>query len=688
MGTAAAVWKQLTQFGPFRWGSITPGRALRVTFGVVLPLVLGWLGGRVEYGAFAALGALPAGFASFQGEARGRIGTILAACIGMSVSTFVGATVVEVSPWLLPPMVALWGYMTGLAVSLGPRFAVAVLQWSLALLIAVGLPATPSEAGFRAVLVLAGALFQAALVAVSWLLRPGLRERTALAASYRGLAAYAAEVAAGKRGPPPASALPAAELVADPNPLVSATARLNLVSLLEQAERIRASLAAVAVHAGGPGTPEFQAFMRDAAKSLELAAAALAANRGERVAALRALRQSVSRRAVPPEAPWRWAGEALLGQLRAVGRIVARLQSGSPGSDVDAPAQAAVREQGGFAAALTTLRANITLSGEAGRHALRLAAVATLAEALVQAVGLYQGRWVTLTIFIVLKPDYSSTLFRGAQRALGTIIGTALGAATVQLAYPGQAGLIAASGIFIAAAYALFDVSYLLFGVPLTAFILTLLALLGAPAAATAEARLLDTVIGSALAIAAYAIWPTWEGVTAPEKFARMFAAHRDYLRALLREVETPGEVGAVRLRALQIAARRARSDAEAATARLSDEPPRSPLTADVAEALIAAIARLALAELGLHAFSLSPRNGASRPELEAFAEAVCAAMDRLAVAVRTLAAPQAIPPLRQLQRALWQDQGEPDDALAEITDRMVDAIDSAADVLRNRLDL
>jgi len=61
--------------------------------------------------------------------------------------------------------------------------------------------------------------------------------------------------------------------------------------------------------------------------------------------------------------------------------------------------------------------------------------------------------------------------------------------------------------------------------------------------------------------------------------------------------------------------------------------------------------------------------------------------MDRLAVAARSLAAPKDMPPLRRLQRALLKEEAQPDGVLAEIADRIVDAIDSAADALRTRLD-
>ncbi|HTX53100.1 MAG TPA: hypothetical protein VMD08_06805 [Candidatus Baltobacteraceae bacterium] len=46
-----------------------------------MPFFLGWASGSIEYGAFAALGALPAGFASFQGVSRSRHAAIVVASV-------------------------------------------------------------------------------------------------------------------------------------------------------------------------------------------------------------------------------------------------------------------------------------------------------------------------------------------------------------------------------------------------------------------------------------------------------------------------------------------------------------------------------------------------------------------------------------------------------------------------------
>src|SRR5258707_10867758 len=230
----------------FRRDELALARGLRGAAAVVLPLVIGGATGHIQYGAYVALGALPAGFASFQGETRSRVAAVVLASVGMSLSTFVGAATAAAAPWLLVPIVAVWAYFTGLAVCLGATASIAIFQWPIALLISMALPADPAEAALRAGLVLAGGMLHAVFIAASWTLRPGLRERTTLAASYQALADYALRLAAGTVEPPAAAAFPANAVLDDPNPLLEPALRRTYVDLLEEAERLRSALAALA----------------------------------------------------------------------------------------------------------------------------------------------------------------------------------------------------------------------------------------------------------------------------------------------------------------------------------------------------------------------------------------------------------------------------------------------------------
>ena len=261
-GGRAFLTSELSQsgwldFGAFRWADVAGGQSVRAALGVMTPLIIGVASGKIEYGSYAALGALPAGFVSFRGVSWTRVLAVLVATAGMAVSTFAGATAAWSQPWLLVPIVFGWAYASGLLASLGPSVVTVVLQWPVALLIGSAIPLPPGPAAVRAALVLAGGLWQCLLVITSWAVNRGSAERAAVASSFRALADYAAGLAAGQLGPPPPGQLLASYVLADPNPLMRTAARQDLLDLAEEAERMRSTLSALAISRTGedPGLP-------------------------------------------------------------------------------------------------------------------------------------------------------------------------------------------------------------------------------------------------------------------------------------------------------------------------------------------------------------------------------------------------------------------------------------------------
>jgi uncharacterized membrane protein YccC len=719
-------------FGPFRWSDINIPRALRAGAGMVTPLALGLATGHLEYGIFAALGALPAGFVSFQGASRTRVTAVAFAAFGMAVATFVGGVAAYTSGWLLFPAVLIFSYLAGLMAALGQRFLVVGLQWAIQLVIASAIPLPPREAAIRALLVLAGGLWQGALVVVSWAFTRGNQERASLAAAYRALGDYAADVcrrpASSDPSPPPA--VFGSDAVDDPNPLLRAQERYRFLLMRGQAERIRTSLAAVASY--GPD----RSVLEPVADVLDGLADALEARRGHRERA-DALLERLGAIELPRDAAWRWAAAGLLGEIRGAVRILRRLDQRDTEPTPDPIPRPGVRPgprlrtwRSNVASALLTLRASAGTSTEVGRHALRLAVVASSGEIVAQASGLPHGYWIVLTILIVLRPDYASTIYRGVQRAGGTVIGAGLGLATALLLHVGPAVLVAAVGLTMTIAYAVFAVNYLLFAVFLTDFVVTLMALLGQTAEQTVGARLAGTGIGAALALIGYLAWPSWEGESAQQKLARLYETQAHYAALVLRAYVRPGPgqggPSLAELHAAGRSARRARSDAEASADRLADEPSRPPMTAPLAYALTAIARRIAHASLTLQAAieaaaAAGHPSVPARPRVLAHADggssadgaesgtgeaAVAEAVDRFADGVedaarviagslRSLRPPGDMPPLREWQTASYEQLLQPElepvlagpaEVLTGGTDEFADALDTAADILRRRL--
>ena len=602
-------------FGAFRWSDTDIPRGLRAGAGMITPLALGLATGHLEYGVYACLGALPAGFVSFQGASRTRVSAVVLAALGMAVATFTGGVAAYASGWLLFPAVLIFSYLSGLLATLGQRFQVVGLQWAVQLVIASAMPLPPGDAVVRAGLVLAGGLWQGALVVASWAVTRGNQERTSLAGVYQALARYAEQNCRRTAdGPVPPPAGFGSDAVHDPNPLLRAQERYRFLLLLEQAGRIRVSLAALASYGSDCSVLE------PVARILGGLADALEARRGHRERA-DALLESLAAIEVPPDAPWRWAAASLLGEMRGAVRILRRLdlRDTEPTADpVPHPGHRRGTRRADLRASLAALRASAGTSTETGRHALRLAVVAGIGEIVAEASGLPHGYWIVLTILIVLRPDYASTIYRGVQRAAGTVIGAGLGVATALLLHVGTAALVAAVGVTMTIAYAIFAVNYLLFAVFLTDFVVLLMALLGETAEQTAGARLVGTGIGAALALIGYLAWPSWEGESAQQKLARLFETQAHYAAVVLRACARPGgmDAHAQRLSAGPAgrAARQARSDAEASADRLADEPSRPPMTARLAYGLTGIGRRIAHASLTLQAAVEAAHAGQKAP--------------------------------------------------------------------------
>ncbi len=701
------------RLGPFRWHDLEIGKAVRATVGVITPLAIGFALGRPDYGSYAALGALPAGFVSFRGITRTRVLAVLLAAVVMTASTFVGATAAEGAPWVLVAVMLIWGYGVGLTAGLGPAAMTIGLQCAMALLIASAIPLDPRQAAVRACLVLAGGLWQGLLVVSSWAVGRGGSERTAMAQSFGGLAAYAARLAAGQPGPPPATAMPGTHALRDPNPLLRNDAREHLLDLAAEAERIRTTLTALG-SAAGTGQRAGQMLLASEAILTEIQAAL----RPWPVGRQQHLEQAAQLLRELPQAAglsWQWVAKALAGQLRAAVRITGRLneaepQPGQRGDRSTVAAQAGPPAR--LADLLLTLRASLSPDSENGRHAVRLAAAAGVAELLVRATGLAHGYWAVLTVFFVLRPDYSATLTRGLQRAAGTLVGGGLGVCTVLLDHVGKVALLGGVALALLAAYAVYTVSYLLMAVFLTDFVVVQLALLGLPPLPTALARLTGICVGTTIALLAYLLWPTWAVRTAGEKFATLFETQGRYATAVLRGYSRPADPPADRLHALQVAARRARLDAQASADRLTDEPDRPPMTGELGRELVSAGHRMALSGLTLAAMLQVRRragtatasgsgNGQAgagladvqlQRELDDLAGGLTVATGQLAATLRALPAERedgqhgfagtAGPDLRELQAAIAARPGDAPEALVTATDGLVDAVDTATDMI------
>jgi len=327
---------------------------------------------------------------------------------------------------------------------------------------------------------------------------------------------------------------------------------------------------------------------------------------------------------------------------------------------------------------LATLRANLRLSSPACRHAVRCSVCIAIALGLSHLLPLSRGYWLPMTVAIVLRADFGATWRIGLLRVLGTLGGLFL--TTAVLHFGGVGNFWVALALMAVLCFGFRELAAVHYGIAvvcLTGMVVILLSFYGVPAAASVQARTIETALGSALALLAYLVWPTWERGRERGALAQMLDAYRDYLAAVLH-----GDARA--RRETRVAARAARSSAQASLDRLRTEP-ASRINLPRAEALVAQANRLIRAAMTLEA-ARGSADMPSSPELDAFAQACDAALRECATALREARLPQGDWPLRKLQRALAEPLAKRDDALGasllDAGDRVVDAIDSMLHVL------
>lgn len=666
-----------------------PAFALRCAAGVAIPLIAALLAGNPRMGVAGAIGAVSTGFASQQGFYRTRAAAMLATALAMSVSTIVAAFASEWTPALVVLM-ALWGYGYGVLASLGPASGIVGLQSVVAFVIFGGQGLTPVGGFEQALLVLGGGLLQTLLLVVVWPLSGYSAERKALAGTYRQLAEYAGAVARGEAEAPGSQAIAQGRVaLADPQPFARRGDIAVFRALLDEAERIRATLAALAADVSVTDRtqePDVSRALEACAELLEEVAGALGQGRApgdapgawQRADPLPAAMQRARGSSRAPE-----DAAALLGQLRSAWSLVA-IPSGGPSKAIARrrPSRA-TRAFPRLADQLATLRVNVSLRSPYAQHGLRLAVTLGAATLLARTLAIPHGYWMALTAAIVLRPDFTTTFVRGFARILGTVIGAAF-ASTLALIVPANAAIdVVLAILFAGLTFALPNVNYGLFAIALTSYVVFLFSLLGTAAHTAGIQRIVATILGGGLAELAIFLYPTWEGFRVPLQLAKLLDAQRRYADAVFHAYIHPSTTDEGAIAAGQTALWSARSEAEASVDRMLAEPPQThAMPGDIALGILAASRRFGFGVLTLNAHHASVAR-VPRPALRTFVHAIDQRLRSLAGSLRTHSPPRPTPPLRAaFDEARAAHAGSDDPDAAEIfteCDLLVDSVNTLA---------
>jgi len=672
--------------------------ALRNSAAVVVPLALGVATGHAGIGLGIAAGALNTMFLDQPGPYRLRMQRMLLTAIAAGLSAFVGS-LLGASAVLLTAAALVWGITGGLLVALGPNAGRAGLTSMILLVVTAATPRDATGSLAAALLIFAGGALQMLLAIAAWPLQRYRPERHALAELCRQLAASARRAADHAQAPPVTQALLDVESLLHGAHRARGEVMETFRVLAGIVERIRRELLAIADIDSAIDDPEAKATLRRLceyaartlvalAEALERGASPLAASAAmegydSALEAFEAMHANASARRPRRKLAIALArANGLAGQLRAAIRNAdfAGSRGDLRATEAEARLPRALRQRN----ALAILRANLSLSSIACRHAIRCGVCLAIAVAAERASGLPHGYWFPMTTAIVLKPDFAGTFSFGLLRVIGTLLGLVLTTALVHYAFGSDWERIALFAVLCVGFRLLTTVHYGIGVMLLTGLVVILLSFDGIPPGDTMMARGIATALGSALALLGYLVWPSWERTRVPAALAKMIDAYRAHLDALLK--------GDALARAnARSAARSARTNAQASLDRLRGEPRRDRALLAFGESVFANANRFIRANMALEAVLDDAPELPEREHVLAFAARVDANLVAIADGLRHGTAPT-IERLRNAERALVEKlDAAPDEvrdvasAVADACDRITDSVDTLAHLLRQR---
>jgi uncharacterized membrane protein YccC len=581
------LWRTLIRFDSQK---IVPQIAIRNAIGFSLAVILGTLFVSPSTGVLAALGALNVSFSDGLDPYRFRARRMLLSSLLTGVAVVAGALSGH-SNTAAVIVAAAWAFAAGMLVALGTTAADLGVVTVVTVVVFAAKPLPGAEALQAGVVATLGGLLQMALSTFLWPLRRYEPERRILAQIYATLADVAAAPPEGRTAPPMTTQITDAQDALAPLSRDHSVEAERHVFLLAQVERIRLSI----LNAG-----RLQRRMARQEGGAE-AAAALGKMLGCASAAIRMVGQRISDAdaavntdeaiakltgcLVDFEALRTTDGSSFFGallrdalhqsvalrsQIRAAASAAASndkyLGAAKAGRPPDSPPNWRLHFQGYRA----RLLANLSLDSTVFRHALRMAACLAIGDIIGRAMALQRTYWIPMTVAIVLKPDFTSTFARGMLRIGGTIVGLVFATLLFHVIHTGVSTDIALMAAFTLLLRWAGPANYGVFVFAVSGLVVLLIAVTGVAPANVIAARAANTLLGGMLALAAYAVWPTWERTQTRAALVEMLEAYREYTRAVLGAWQGAGR-GAIN--SVRLKGRRARSNAQASVERMAGEP-------------------------------------------------------------------------------------------------------------------
>ena len=193
---------------------------------------------------------------------------------------------------------------------------------------------------------------------------------------------------------------------------------------------------------------------------------------------------------------------------------------------------------------LKTLQDNLDLKSPIFKHSLRLTITMLIGFVVGKIFEFQNAYWILLTIAVIMRPGYALTKERSKQRLYGTLIGGGIAVSIVLLVQNTIVfGFLAIVSLVLA--FSMIQKNYKTAAAFITLNVVFVYSLLRPDVLEVIQFRVLDTLVGAALAFLANKfLWPTWEYNTILDHISGSIRANRDFLKEieiLYEQKQKPG---------------------------------------------------------------------------------------------------------------------------------------------------
>ena len=179
---------------------------------------------------------------------------------------------------------------------------------------------------------------------------------------------------------------------------------------------------------------------------------------------------------------------------------------------------------------LKTFLEHLNFKSTTFRYALRITFTMFIGLLIGKVFEFQNAYWILLTIVVIMRPGYGLTKQRSTHRVIGTLIGGILGIVTL-IVIDNNIVLSILTIISMLLGYWLAGVDYKVGVTFVTYYVILVYGLLTGNAESQLVYRILDTVIGAALAfLATRYIWPSWELYSVNKHLESSLQAIKNYI--------------------------------------------------------------------------------------------------------------------------------------------------------------